>query len=75
MSSTGKYVFLTEEEFIASDRIAGLTYVLNLTAQIITIVLCLLLFQIIWPSDLLTQARLVFWQWAPSFSPLPAVFD
>jgi len=47
MSSTGKYVFLTEEELTTSDRIAGLTYVLNLTAQIITIVLCLLLFQII----------------------------
>jgi hypothetical protein len=34
---------------IACDQIARLTYVLDLTAQIITIVLCLFLFRIPWP--------------------------
>jgi hypothetical protein len=42
-----KYVFSAEEEFIPSDKIAAPTYVLNLTAHIITIVLCLFLFRII----------------------------
>jgi len=37
----------TIEEFIASDQIAALTYVLNLVAQVVTIVLCLFLFRII----------------------------
>jgi len=41
-----KYVFSTKEEFIGSDPITEPTYVLNLTAQIIAIVLCLFLFQI-----------------------------
>ena len=45
--SAEKYVLSTKEEFIAPDQIAGLTYVLNLTAQVVTIVLCLLLFLII----------------------------
>jgi len=42
-----KYGFFSaEEKFIQFDEIAVITYVLNLTAQIITIILCLLLFQI-----------------------------
>jgi len=42
-----KYVFPAEEEFIASDEIATQTYFLNLTVQIITIILCLFLFRTI----------------------------
>jgi hypothetical protein len=41
-----KYVFSAEEEFIPSDEITAPTYVLTLTAQIITIILCVFLFQI-----------------------------
>jgi len=42
-----KYVFSAEKEFIPSDQMAGATFVLNLTAQIIAIILCLFLFRII----------------------------
>jgi hypothetical protein len=42
-----KYLFSDKEEFIASDEIAGATYVLNLIAQIIAIVVCLFLFRIL----------------------------
>jgi len=41
-----KYLFSAKEEFIAFDQIAGPTYVLNLSAQIIAIVICLFLFRI-----------------------------
>ena len=41
-----KYVFSAEKESIPSDEMAGPTYVLNLTAQVITIILCLFLLRI-----------------------------
>jgi hypothetical protein len=47
MASMEKYLFLTKEEFIAYDQLAGSTYVLNLCAHIIAIVLCLFLFRIL----------------------------
>jgi hypothetical protein len=46
MASMEKYLFSTKEEFIAYDQIAGPPYVLNLSAHIIVIVLCLFLFLI-----------------------------
>ena len=46
MASIEKYLFLTKEEFIAYGQIAGPTYVLNLSAHLIAIVLCLFLFRI-----------------------------
>ena len=42
-----KYEFSAEKELIRSDRIARSTYVLNLSALIITMALCLLLFRIL----------------------------
>ena len=42
-----KYLFSDKEGFIASNQIARPTYILNLSAQIITIVLCLFLFRIL----------------------------
>ena len=69
MSSTERYMFLTEEEFVPSDRIAEPAYVLNVSAHIIAIVLCLLLFQMIWASDL-PEYREVSRQYTDSFYPL-----
>ncbi len=45
MASMEKHLFLTKEEFIAYDQIAGPTYVLNFCAHIIAIFLCLFLFR------------------------------
>ncbi len=46
MASMEKYLFLPKEQFLAYE-IAGPTYVLNLGAHIIAIVLCLFLFRIL----------------------------
>jgi len=43
ISSTEKHVFSTKEEFVPSDQISTPNYILNLIAQIVTIILCLLL--------------------------------
>ena len=43
-----EYVFFAEKEFIPFDQIAEPTYVFNLTAHIITIIICLFLLRIIW---------------------------
>jgi len=43
MSSAEKFVFWAKEEFMPSDQMAGSTFVLNLTVQVITIILCLFL--------------------------------
>jgi len=42
-----EYVFFAEKEFIPFDQIAESTYVFNLTAHIITIIICLFLLRII----------------------------
>jgi hypothetical protein len=47
VASMEKYLFSVKEEFIASDQIAGPTYVLNLTAQIIVMGVCFFLFRIL----------------------------
>ena len=42
-----KYEFSAEKELISSNQMGEATYVLNLIAQIITIILCLFLLRII----------------------------
>ena len=41
MSPMQKGVFSTEKEFVPPGQMARSTFVLNLTAQVITIILCL----------------------------------
>jgi hypothetical protein len=43
----GKNVSSAEKEFIPSDQMTGPTFVLNLTVQAITIILCLFLSRMI----------------------------
>jgi hypothetical protein len=47
MFSTERDIFLAKEEFIPSEEIGEPINVLNSTAVIITLVLCLLLFRIL----------------------------
>jgi len=47
ISSMGKYLFPAEKELLPSDQIAEPINVLNLSALIIAMIFCIILFQII----------------------------